>query len=142
MSDPLPITDTLTLPGDLLTFEASRAPGPGGQHVNKAATKVTLRFDLPACTTLDEGTRARLRARCRRRLDREGRIVIVASRHRSQARNLEDARARLRDLVLEALTPPKPHRKTRPSRAARRRRIEAKRRRSATKAARRPPKPE
>jgi ribosome-associated protein len=138
MSDPLVINDHLTLPASELSWTAVRASGPGGQNVNKVASKVELRFDLAGTTVLDAATRARLRTLAGNRLDAEGRLLLVSQVTRDQSRNLEDARARLRELVLRALERPTPRRATKPTRASRARRVADKRHRAATKRDRRP----
>lgn len=136
--DPLVIDDRTTLPGTDLEWTAVRASGPGGQNVNKVASKVDLRFDLRGTAALSPPVKARLRRLAGGRLDAAGRIVIVRSRHRDQARNLEAARDALRELILAALVPPKPRRPTRPTRASKRRRLEAKRRQGEKKRGRGP----
>lgn len=103
------------------------ASGPGGQNVNKVATAVELRFDVRRSPSLSEAVRARLTILAGKRLSSAGVLVIAAQRFRSQARNREDARARLAALIVEAATPPKPRRATKPTRAAKRRRLEDKR---------------
>ncbi len=103
------------------------ASGPGGQNVNKVATAVELRFDVARSTDLPEAVRMRLKALAGRRLSGDGILVITAQRFRSQARNREDARARLAALIRTAATPPKLRRATRPSRAAKQRRLDEKR---------------
>lgn len=135
---PLPINDALIIPAALLSMSAVRASGPGGQNVNKVASKVELRFDFASWPGLDDGAKARLRSLGRGRLDAEGRLLITSQRTRDQLRNLDDAREKLRALVLRALEPPPAARKrTRPSRAAAARRIEGKRRLGEKKLARR-----
>jgi len=104
-----------------------RSPGPGGQNVNKVATACELRFRVGATTLLDEAGKERLRALAGRRLTREDEIVIEAHRHRTQDANRRDALARLEQLIAQARHVPKPRRKTRPSRAARARRLDGKR---------------
>ena len=121
------ITDRIWLNEGELEESFIRASGPGGQNVNKVASKVELRFDLAATTALDEGTKARLRALAGARLDAEGRVLVVSQLTRDQARNLDDAREKLRGLVLRALERPKPRRPTKPSRAAKARRLNDKR---------------
>lgn len=110
-----------------------RSSGPGGQHVNRVATAVELRFDAAGCSALAPDVRARLMSRAGQRATRDGEIVIRAERFRSQERNRADARRRLADLILRALRKPKKRRPTKPSKAARTRRLDAKARRGALK---------
>lgn len=135
----LEITSALLLPLSELNYRATRSGGPGGQHVNTSSTRVELWWDIPASSALTEDQRARLLERLSTRLDGEGRLRIVASESRSQLRNREAATERLRELVAAALVVRRPRKRTRPSRAAKAARLEAKRRRSATKRNRRPP---
>ena len=126
------------VPEDALSIKFVRASGPGGQHVNKVATAVELRLDLVRAN-LPQGLRARLQRAAGRRLNAAGEIVIFAQNRRSQARNREEALARLRELVTHASRAPARRIPTKPSRAASERRREAKRRRSSIKQARRRP---
>ncbi len=116
-----------------------QASGPGGQNVNKVATAVQLRFDVQRSTALPDQVKARLARLAGRRMTQDGVLVIAARRFRSQERNREDAIGRLADLIRRAAVPPVPRRATKPSPAERRRRLEAKRKRSGLKQQRRPP---
>jgi ribosome-associated protein len=135
----LEITPSLLLPLSELEYRATRSGGPGGQHVNTSATRIEVWWDIGASPTLTAEQRERLLGRLAIRLDGEGRLRIVASESRSQLRNREAATERLRELVTAALVVPKPRKRTKPSRAAKAARLEAKRRRSATKRERGPP---
>jgi ribosome-associated protein len=126
------VTGTIAI--DERDFEESfvRASGPGGQNVNKLSTAVQLRFDV-ARAALPGDVRARLERLAGRRLTADGVLVIIAQRHRTQARNREDARERLIELIRRAATPPPPRRRTRPPARAKRARLETKKRRSGLK---------
>ncbi|GAB2499842.1 alternative ribosome rescue aminoacyl-tRNA hydrolase ArfB [Pseudoxanthomonas sangjuensis] len=132
-SGPLHITPTLTIPDDELVERFVRASGAGGQNVNKVATAVELRFDLANSPSLPEPLRARLLARRDRRLTDDGVLVIEAQRFRTQERNRDDARDRLAAFVAAGLSVPKPRVATKPSRAAKQRRLTAKRERGEIK---------
>lgn len=133
------ITNTVTLDPDEIEETFLRAGGPGGQNVNKVASAVQLRFDLRHSPSLPAGLRARAERLAGKRLTKEGELVITANRFRSQERNREDALERLVELLREAAVPPKPRRATRPSRAAKRQRLESKVQRGQVKKLRRPP---
>lgn len=133
------IADDLAIRDDELVFEASRAGGPGGQHVNKVSTAVTLRFDLRGSPSLPETVKERAAAAAGQRLTKAGELVIEARSERSQERNKDEAVRKLLALLRAAAEPPKPRTSTRPTRASQRRRVEDKRRRSTVKKSRKPP---
>lgn len=136
------ITPEVRIPRTELRFQATRAGGPGGQHVNKTATRIELWWHPASSTSLDDVTRARVVEGLASRLDGDGWLRVVSAGERSQLRNREAAVARLRALVAAALRVRKARRKTRPGPAARAARLEAKRRRGETKARRRPVAPD
>jgi ribosome-associated protein len=125
------------IPAKDLSWSAVRASGPGGQHVNRTATKVQLRFDLRGTDALSGAVKARLRAVAGGRIDADGQLLVTSQDTRDQKRNLEDARAKLAALVRAALVEPKRRRKTKPSRGAVARRLDDKRKRSEKKRERR-----
>ena len=120
------ITPTLRIADGELVESFVRASGPGGQNVNKVASAVELRFDVAQSSSLPEHVRERLLARRDRRLTADGVLVIQANRFRDQARNREDARERLAEIVRAALHVPKKRVATKPTRASKERRITAK----------------
>jgi ribosome-associated protein len=137
--DSLEITPTLRLPLAELDYRASRSGGPGGQHVNTSSTRVEVWWDVARSPSLTDEQRARLLARLAPRLDTGGRLRVVSAATRSQLRNREEVTRRLGEIVAAALVVPKRRKPTRPSRAAKAARLEAKRRRSVTKRERRRP---
>ena len=115
------------------------ASGPGGQNVNKVASAVQLRFDVAHCSALPGDVRRRLIALAGRRMTVNGELVLMAREHRTQERNRAEARARLFDLIRRAAIPPIRRRKTRPTLASKKRRLEGKSARATIKKARAKP---
>jgi ribosome-associated protein len=138
----LEITAGVRVPAHELEYRASRAGGPGGQHVNTSSTRIELVWNVAASAALDEEQRGLVVKRLAHRLDSEGRLRLVAAGSRSQLRNREAATERLQRLVADALVPPRPRKRTKPTAAAKARRLETKRRRSALKRSRRGSKPD
>ena len=134
----LRITPSLAIDEDEISFDFVTASGPGGQNVNKVASAAQLRFDAANCAALNQALRERLRRIAGRRMTKDGVIVIQAQRFRSQEQNRRDALDRLVTLLASAAVAPKPRRKTRPTRAAKERRLTAKRHQSERKRTRRP----
>ena len=127
----------LVIPRHELTFRASRAGGPGGQHVNTSSTRVEVVWNARLSGALSEDERQRVLTKLASRLDAEDNLRVVASEHRSQARNREAAVERLADVVRKALHVPKSRRKTKPSKSAVEKRLSHKKQLSSKKRDRR-----
>lgn len=132
MSD-LPIEGNLVIPAAELSLQFSRSGGPGGQHVNTAETRAQLRFDLAGSQVLLPGVKRRIQERYPSLMTSDGQLLIAADRQRSRQQNVEDARQRLADIVRSCLHPPKPRKATKPSKAAKLRRMDKKSQRGKTK---------
>jgi ribosome-associated protein len=135
--DALVVSPWVAIPRAELEARATRAGGPGGQHVNTSSTRVELRWNVRQTRALDETQRARVLERLATRLDAEGGVRVVASEFRSQRQNRDAAERRLADLVRRALVVPKVRKATKPSRAAKARRLDEKRKLSEKKRLRR-----
>ena len=127
----------MKIPREKLQISFSRSSGPGGQNVNKVATRVEVRFHLAGADWIASSTRARLATLHPRRLNREGEFIVVSSRFRSQARNLEDCIEKLRGLLEKAARRPRRRVPTRKTRASNEHRLKQKKRRSDIKSRRR-----
>ena len=133
MADPIRVDDKVTVPAGALAMAFTRSSGPGGQNVNKVASKVELRIDLSRIEGLSDGARRRLETLTASRRDADGRLLVTSQRTRDQHRNLEDARAKVRDLVARALVAPRRRRPTRATRGSVEARLKVKKRDSAVK---------
>jgi len=134
----LRITDTIALDENEIQVKFIRSPGPGGQHVNKAATAVQLRFDVRQSTGLPDKVKARLLQLAKNRINTRGILIITANSYRSQDLNRRDALDRLRALILKSAANIKPRRRTKPTIGSVRKRKEAKQRLSKLKHSRQP----
>ena len=133
----LVVDANLQIPRSELSFRASRAGGPGGQHVNTSSTRVELLWNVQRSRALDSDQRARLCEKLAARIDGEGNVRVVASANRSQLRNREEAETRLATLVRRALVVPKARKKTRPTKGSVEARLRAKKEHSRRKQNRR-----
>lgn len=131
--DQVLINDQVAIPLGELSFRYARSSGPGGQHVQRTETKVELLFDLAGSPSLSEEQRRLAMSRLASRLDQQGVLHLMSQAGRSQLENRADVLERFRRLLAAALRPPKPRRATRPTAAARRQRLEGKRRRGQAK---------
>lgn len=131
--EPLRLDGDWLIPAQDLSVRFVRSSGPGGQNVNKVATKVELRLELRQTEALSLGQKTRLAERYPSQVTRDGQLVLTGDEHRSQAMNLEAARKRLREMILAVRRPPRVRRATKPSRAAKQRRLDEKRHRASVK---------
>lgn len=134
------ITSWLRIEDDEIVEKATRASGPGGQHVNKTSSAIELRFDVRNSPTLPEDVKARLETLAGSRLTLDGVVVIFAQSYRSQEMNRQDARERLVDLIRRATEKPKPRRPTKPTYSSKLKRLETKGKRAGIKSLRGRPK--
>lgn len=135
----LVVNQRIQVPESELTLTFARSGGPGGQNVNKVSSKAILDWDLDHSIALPDDVRERFIARYRRRITRDGRVQIIGQRYRDQARNIDDCRARLIEMITTVLVAPVKRKATAPSRAAKQRRLSDKHARADRKESRRRP---
>ncbi|MEZ6125608.1 MAG: alternative ribosome rescue aminoacyl-tRNA hydrolase ArfB [Planctomycetaceae bacterium] len=133
----LQVSDSISIPEAELELAFARSGGPGGQNVNKVNSKAILHWNVTASSALPEAVRQRFLSRYRNRITKEGVLVLQSQKYRDQARNTEECRAKLVQLVLDVLAPPVKRKKTRPSRGANQRRLQEKKQTSERKQQRR-----
>jgi ribosome-associated protein len=133
----LEVNDAIRIPETEFSWSYVRSGGPGGQNVNKVASKAVLRWDLAASPSLSERVKQRFRTLQRRRVTTEGEFVLSSQRYRDQERNREDCLEKLREYLLEAAFEPKERRPSKPTRGSKERRLAEKKHRSGARAARR-----
>jgi ribosome-associated protein len=133
MADPIRVDDEVTIPAGAIAMAFTRSSGPGGQNVNKVSSKAELRVDLSRIEGLSEGARRRLDTLTASRRDADGRLLVTSQRTRDQRRNIEDARAKVKDLVARAMVAPRRRRPTRATRGSVETRLKIKKRDAAVK---------
>lgn len=139
MSATLRINAQIVIPRSELRFSFVRSSGPGGQNVNKVASKAVLRWAVADSRAIPEAVRGRFLASCARRVNDRGELVLSSQRYRDQARNVDDCLAKLRELILTAVRVPRPRKKTRLPTAAKEARLRQKRATAEKKRRRGPP---
>ena len=135
----LKVNHRIQIPLTELQFSFARSGGPGGQNVNKVNTKATLHWRVTETPSLPPAVRERFLERYQRRISKEGDLVLTSQRFRDQGRNVADCLAKLRDLIAEVATAPKPRMKTKPTKSSIRRQKKAKQHNARKKQLRRPP---
>jgi ribosome-associated protein len=135
----LVVNDVIQVPEDEFEWTFVRAGGPGGQNVNKVASKAVLRWSLRANRTVPDEVKRRFRSQQHRRINAEGELILSCQRFRDQARNIDECLDKLREMLLAAAVVPKLRRATRPTRSSKLRRLQEKRRRTGVKQSRRRP---
>ena len=133
------ITPTLQIPDEEFTWSFARSGGPGGQNVNKVASKAVLRWNVAATAALSPDVKNRLQLQQKRFFTQDGELIITSQLTRDQDRNRDDCLEKLRSIILQALVVPKARKKTKPSRGSKRRRLQDKKRRAEVKQGRRGP---
>lgn len=138
-ADVLVVTRWMRIPHEEFRFTFVRSSGPGGQNVNKVATKAQMRWDVAGSPSLIKGVRERFQAKYHRRITKEGELVMTSQRYRDQAKNILDCHEKLREMLASVAAAPVVRKKTKPSRASKERRIKEKRNRSSRKQLRKRP---
>jgi ribosome-associated protein len=136
----LTINDEISIRISEFRFSYTRSPGPGGQHVNKVNSKAIMKWSVDKSNALPDAMKQRFMKKFARRITKDGELVIQSHRYREQGRNVADCLHKLREMILEVAVEPKKRKPAKVSKSAKRRRVEAKRRKSAKKQARRGPK--
>lgn len=138
-AESLHIQNGVIIPGHELEIQASLSGGPGGQHVNKTHSRITLRWHLESSESLSDSQRAYLRTRIANRITNAGFVLVHCDKHRQQRRNIQGAREQLKELIYNGLQRPKRRKPTRPTRSSQRKRVDTKKKRGDLKKNRRKP---